>query len=466
MGVSSDLHKLIIEKWQALDLDRSETELEEDLVKPILDNVGIEIYKTTKSNHISLINGGSCKPDRQIFVTPDKPPILTIENKRRVSLLANASDSEFENLVLSHKLYQEAVEQIKLYLNADEIPPDSLSKYGLVFNGDFFQFWRRIDALVLPLTPVKRVTAETIPNLMKLLQYILKNPRRALITGIWNQKGGVAKTTNTINVSGALAIQGKRVLLIDLDEQCDLTRGLGLNPANHSEWFIECANRLQAQEIEEAKIIIKRAIQKRIFPVGGQAPFPVESPYALDILPNHDKALSLFRENNMFSINQIKIFQRLIEIVAPYYDYIFIDTSPTPDILTNCVLYSVDTVSIPVDYGKKSIHHAVRIYNLLSKIRENRKKQDHLYWGPWNLGLVYSNCPPDAGTKLDQYMNNEFTAKGFQGIKCKTRIQSFAQTRIAEYKHVPVTCWVNSPVSKLYFDLINELFLRHNFIKE
>jgi cellulose biosynthesis protein BcsQ len=68
---------------------------------------------------------------------------------------------------------------------------------------------------------------------MQQLEYCLKNPRTALVAAVWNQKGGVAKTTNIVNLGATLALEGKRVLLIDLDPQNDLTRGVGADVS----WF-------------------------------------------------------------------------------------------------------------------------------------------------------------------------------------------------------------------------------------
>ena len=130
------------------------------------------------------------------------------------------------------------------------------------------------------------------------------------------------------------------------------------------------------------------------------------------------------------------------------------------------MLYSSDTTLIPIDYGKKSIHHGVRTYAGIAKLRSQRAKKENIHLGAWNLGLVFSNCPPDTSSKLEEFIRKELQSKGFSGKECKTVIKTYAQTKIAEFQHVPVVCWLNSPVTKCYKNLAEEIFLKHNFIDD
>lgn len=454
-----------IERWKQIPTSYAEADLEANLVTLMWKELGINFPNIQKGAQV----GPGLKPDWLVYQDTEKPPILVVEDKKRVPELANAPEAGFSERCENHSLYRDAIGSIsgsngiRQYLDIGKVMPDRLASYGLVFNGDFFQLWRRVDGLVLPMTPIQRMTAETIPILMGQLQYILTSPKRALITSIWNQKGGVSKTTNTVNLGATLAVQGKRVLLIDADEQNDLTRGVGLVPEAMEGWFEESVDMLQKNDFDAAKTLVGKALHRRMFPLSSTPP----TTYSFHVLSIPQVSIKEFRERNDISpSSKIKIFKKLVNLVADDFEYIFIDTSPAYEVLTKCILYAADTVLIPVDYGRKSLHHGVNVYKILREVRAQRREYDKLYIGPWNLGLLFSNCPPDAGAVLNGLIDNELKGRNFTGRRCQTKIQTYAQTKVAEFKCAPVVCWQASPVTQLYRNLANELFLKYNSINE
>lgn len=461
---SLNAYKKLAQHWAELPLDYNESDLEMNLVQPLLQSLNL--------NHLQIKNtpalgGKAGTPDRLIYTNPSQPPVLVIENKKRVSELANTPEASFANICKDHLLYRKAVgyeapgeKGIKQYLDITKVPSQSLASYGLVFNGDFFQLWRRVDGLVLPMTPIQKVTKTSLPGLMQQLEYCLEHPHTALVSAIWNQKGGVAKTTNIVNIGAALALEGKRVLLIDLDPQNDLTRGVGADPNWFPGYLEQCDKKLQLEEWDEAKQLLTKAIQIRKFPTTDKN----KKDFKLSVLSSDEKGLKAFRDSP--DVEPAAIFKKLVRLLYLDYDYIFIDVSPTPDKLTQSVLLACDTVLIPIDLGGKSLHHAVQLYsNTIPKFREVRAaKKERLHLGPWNLGIVFSNCPGDAGVVLEEHIKQALNKSNFSGNQCKTRLKTFAQTKVAEFKHVPVICWQSSPITKLYADLVKELFLNPNFI--
>jgi len=446
--------KRIIDRWLQLPDQYSEADVSANLLMPLFEELGVRF----RQRKITPTVGQGLKPDLLVYGEIDRPPILVVELKKRVSALANASDEIFAAQVEQYALYRDAVgytdNGIKQYLDIDHVKPEFLASYGLVFNGDFFQLWRRVDGLIFPLTPIQRVTKASIPNLMQQLQYCLEAPVSALVTAVWNQKGGVAKTTNAISVAATLALAGKRVLLIDFDPQCDLSRSLLMESG--SDYLKDCLDFVQLQEFGKVKSALESVILSKSFATSDRQNFE------LSVLATSRTALESFRDNTI--VRPAPIFKGIIQALKPSYDYIFVDTSPTPDELTASLLYACDMLLIPSDLGgRKSLHHAVSVYHgTVPKMREIRAKREQLHLAPWNLGIVFSNCSADAGA-LEAMTHAELKQLNFTGRLCKTRIRSFAQTKAAEFKNVPVICWQNSPITKLYSDLVNEVFLFHNF---
>jgi chromosome partitioning protein len=160
-----------------------------------------------------------------------------------------------------------------------------------------------------------------------------------------NQKGGVAKTTTTLNLGVAFAEQGMRVLLVDLDPQGNLTMSQGLNPdAIERSMFDVLVHRLPIQEvIHEA-----------------EADLAVSS---ID-LAGAELALSSM-------IGRERALEKALAPVKDTYNYILIDTPPSLGLLTINALVASDGVIVPVQCEYLSLRGLVQLENTLSMIREN-----------------------------------------------------------------------------------------------
>jgi cellulose biosynthesis protein BcsQ len=165
---------------------------------------------------------------------------------------------------------------------------------------------------------------------MRQLEYCLVNPTTSLVAAIWNQKGGVAKTTNIINTGATLALKGKRVLLVDLDPQNDLTRGVGADASWLSSYLDLCAAKLQLNEMDEAKSILHKAIQTKKFPTSDK------KAYTLSVLSADGNALKAFRDSR--DVDPVQTVKKLVGLLRQDYDYVFFDIAPTADKLTSGVL--------------------------------------------------------------------------------------------------------------------------------
>ena len=160
-----------------------------------------------------------------------------------------------------------------------------------------------------------------------------------------NQKGGVAKTTTTLNLGVAFAEQGMRVLLVDLDPQGNLTMSQGLNPDSiERSMFDVLVHRLPITEvIHEAEVDLAVS--------------------SID-LAGAELALSSM-------IGRERALEKALAPVRENYDYVLIDTPPSLGLLTINALVASNGVIVPVQCEYLSLRGLVQLENTLSMIREN-----------------------------------------------------------------------------------------------
>ena len=160
-----------------------------------------------------------------------------------------------------------------------------------------------------------------------------------------NQKGGVAKTTTTLNLGVALAEKGHKVLLVDLDPQGNLTMSQGFNPdAIERSMFDVLVHRLPITEIIEQ----------------AEADIAVAS---ID-LAGAELALSSM-------IGRERALEKALAPIREEYDYILIDTPPSLGLLTINAFVAADGVIVPVQCEYLSLRGLVQLQNTLTMIREN-----------------------------------------------------------------------------------------------
>ena len=160
-----------------------------------------------------------------------------------------------------------------------------------------------------------------------------------------NQKGGVAKTTTTLNLGVAFAEEGLRVLLIDLDPQGNLTMSQGLNPDSiERSMFDVLVHQLPIEEV----------IQRAEVDLAVSSIDLAGAELALSSLIGRERALA-----------------KAISSVRDQYDYVLIDTPPSLGLLTINALVAANGVIVPVQCEYLSLRGLVQLENTLSMIREN-----------------------------------------------------------------------------------------------
>jgi chromosome partitioning protein len=170
-------------------------------------------------------------------------------------------------------------------------------------------------------------------------------PGETQVIALANQKGGVAKTTTTLNLGVAFAEQGFKVLLVDLDPQGNLTMSQGLNPDTiERSMFDVLVHRMPITQVIETR----------------EVDIAVSS---ID-LAGADMALSS-------QIGRERALEKGLAPVRDNYDFILIDTPPSLGLLTINAFVAATGVLVPVQTEYLSLRGLVQLENTLSMVREN-----------------------------------------------------------------------------------------------
>jgi chromosome partitioning protein len=165
------------------------------------------------------------------------------------------------------------------------------------------------------------------------------------VIALANQKGGVAKTTTTLNLGVALAERGMRVLAVDLDPQGNLTMSQGLDPDDLERSMFD----VLVHKTPIADVVVEREVDLAVSSID---------------LAGAELALSSM-------IGRERALQKALLPVRGDYDYILIDTPPSLGLLTINALTAADGVIVPVQCEYLSLRGLIQLENTLTMIREN-----------------------------------------------------------------------------------------------
>ena len=174
----------------------------------------------------------------------------------------------------------------------------------------------------------------------------------AKIITIANQKGGVGKTTTTMNLGAALAETGKRVLLVDSDPQANLTSYLGVTPGE---------GEFEAITTLDQIYLSKRPLDRETY--------IARCSENLNLIAS-DRGLSGV-EYYLFSRSDREVLlSRVLNALKEEYDFILIDTPPSLNLLTMNALVASDHVLVPVQPEFFSLEGIVKIRESIEHVRE------------------------------------------------------------------------------------------------
>lgn len=250
------------------------------------------------------------------------------------------------------------------------------------------------------------------------------------IIALANQKGGVGKTTSTINLAASLATLEKSVLVVDADPQANASSGLGVD--------------LKEVECSIYECIVNRAdVHDAIYTTDIEG---------LDIIPSHIDLVGA--EVEMLNIDEREyVLKHILEPIRNEYDYILIDCSPSLGLITVNALTATDSVIIPVQCEYFALEGIIKLLSTIKiiKSRLNTKLEIEGF-----LLTMY-----DSRLRLANQIYDE-VKRHFQELVFKTVIQRNVKLSESPSHGLPVILYdADSTGAKNHLSLAKEIINRN-----
>lgn len=383
------------------------------------------------------------------FLDTLRDPYLYVETK-----------GQDKDLAEGQKEYLKVVAQLKRYLLGEK---SKTVQWGIITNSLHAQLFRKHGRVIYPVTPC--MECSDIDAVVKTFRERMEAPPRALTVAIYNNKGGVGKTTTTINLAAALTLLGKKVLAIDFDpNQQDLGDALNLPPSQGLMW----------QTLTDKNADIEKALAQYKYkaPRGNRE-------FGFDVMLSDEDMISQIDEVKLRQdVRPNALLKALSGIKQTEYDYILIDVPPNWRIFSQRAVYAADVVLMPVRHDNlHSLQNAgMVITDLLPEVQAERRKLGD--FGPIALPVFLNSLPSKISHSHAEVMHKaidkviragrqkKFDLRPYFYPKWTSNRRSLAMQRIrymahiakADFYHVPATFY-SKVAFEQYRGFIKEYFL-------
>ncbi|WP_129596099.1 ParA family protein [Anaerophilus nitritogenes] len=208
------------------------------------------------------------------------------------------------------------------------------------------------------------------------------------IISIFNQKGGIGKSTTTINLGAALVKQGKTVLLVDMDPQANTTVGVGIDD--------------EELEYTVYDLLIDKKVKKEsILEIIQKTPYE-----GLEVIPS-DITLSNAEITLSNAMSRETILNRILGEIKQNYDYILIDCPPSLGLLSINALVASDGIIVPVAtsfFSMKGIKHLI---DTITLVQDNLKPELQIIGILINMFDKRKNIAKDLKEQLEEVFGDK-----------------------------------------------------------
>lgn len=204
-----------------------------------------------------------------------------------------------------------------------------------------------------------------------------KSKQDAFVIAAMSNKGGPGKTSSTTNTAVALAMLGKRVLVVDGDQQANATEVLANGKKDYALYGNTVCDLYNNQKFDVREAIIPAK--------NGDSDI-----LNLFLIPS-DPSFERVMENCMARPHREKILMRHLKPVMNEFDFIFIDCSPALNLSASNAAFMADHVLIPIDGGSFSVTGAQTVLNYLDEIKEEEFRHYSLFRNEFNSSKKVMN---------------------------------------------------------------------------